>query len=116
MKGRIADKVRLQHIQDAIEEIESYTADISFEQFSSTSLIFNASLKQLEIIGEASNQISNEIRQSYSNTEWRKIIGLRNILIHEYFGVDDKIIWEIIKFDIPKFKIEVQNILNSILE
>jgi len=88
MKNSLGDKVRLQHIYDAILEIVSYTKNISFKEFKSNSMILFASVKQLEIIGEAANNITEHFQRIYNEIEWRTIIGLRNLLVHEYFGVD----------------------------
>lgn len=69
MKNSLSDRVRLQHIQDAILEIVSYTNDITFEEFNSNSMILFASVKQLEIIGEAANNITEHFRKIYNNIE-----------------------------------------------
>jgi len=73
-----------------------------------------ASIKQLEIIGEAANHISTATKKLYPEVEWREIIGLRNILIHEYFGVDENVIWGIIVKDIPILKRQISSILNEL--
>jgi len=114
MKNSLGDRVRLQHIQDAILEIVSYTKDISFEEFKSNSMILFASVKQLEIIGEAANNVTKHFQNIYNDIEWRTIIGLRNLLVHEYFGIDEEIVWGIIKKDIPKLQKEVKQILEQI--
>jgi len=111
MKDLRGDKARLLHILDAITEIEDYTQNLDFEHFFRASMPRFASIKQLEIIGEAANNISSGIREKYSHVEWRKIIALRNILIHEYFGVDAKIVWDIITEDLPTLKTSVEIIL-----
>jgi uncharacterized protein with HEPN domain len=111
MKDLKGDKARLLHILDAISEIEGYTHDFNFEDFFRISMARFASIKQLEIIGEAANHISPELIENYPDVEWRKIIALRNILIHEYFGVDAKIVWDIIKEDIPDLKLSIEIIL-----
>ncbi len=73
-----------------------------------------ASVKQLEIIGEAANNVTKQFKKIYSEIEWRKIIGLRNLLVNEYFGIDKEIIWGIIKKDIPKLHVEVKKILEQL--
>ncbi len=114
MKNRISDKVRLRHILEAIEEIEDYTNEISFEEFTENSIILFASIKQLEIIGEATKNLSEDLKKKNDTIDWQTIVGLRNVLVHEYFGVDEKIIWEIIKIDLPQFHQEILQILNNI--
>ena len=114
MKNSLSDRIRLQHIQDAILEIESYTNNISFEEFATNSMVLFASVKQLEIIGEAANNITEHFQKIYNEIEWRTIIGLRNLLVHQYFGIDEEIVWGIIQKDIPKLQEEVKQILEQI--
>ena len=73
-----------------------------------------ACIKQMEIIGEASNHISEELKSKFTDIKWAQIIGMRNVFAHEYFGIDSSIVWEIIKNDIPELKAKVKNILESI--
>ncbi len=114
MKNKLGDKARLQHISDAIKEIEGYIKNKYYEDFQSNSMMQFASVKQLEIIGEASNQLTEHFKKLYKEIEWREIVGLRNILIHEYFGIDTKIVWDILQIDLPKLKIQVEEILKQI--
>jgi len=114
MKSRIGDNARIQHIYDAILEIELYVNQISYEDFNLNSMMQYACVKQLEIMGEAANHLTPSFKKLYSEIQWREIIGLRNILIHEYFGIDTKIVWDIIKTDIVSLKSEVQRIIEKI--
>lgn len=114
MKDKIGDKQRLLHILESITEIESYTADVKFEAFQENSMMRFASIKQIEIIGEAANHISDETKSQFSDIQWRQITGLRHILVHEYFGVDHALIWQIIIRDIPVLKSGVEAILNAL--
>jgi uncharacterized protein with HEPN domain len=111
MKGKTGDKQRLLHILDAISEIESYITNVDFNTFLSNSMMRFASIKQIEIIGEAANLITQETKDKFIGIDWRPIIGMRHILVHEYFGIDNNLIWQVIIDDIPKFKIEVQRII-----
>lgn len=114
MKGRKGDLARLQHIQEAILEIEKYRQNRNFIDFTSDSMFRFACIKQLEIIGEASNHISDETQQEFLDIQWAQIVGMRNIFIHEYFGVDINIVWEIIEFDIPELKTKIIDILEKL--
>ena len=114
MRGKPGDKVRLNHIYDAILEIESYLLKKDFSDFMKNSMMRFACVKQLEIIGEACNHISVDTKSSYPTVEWSQIIGMRNVFVHEYFGVDSNLVWEIIKNDIPILKVQVKEILDSI--
>jgi uncharacterized protein with HEPN domain len=68
----------------------------------------------MEIIGEASNHVSDENKAKFSTIEWAQLIGMRNVFVHEYFGVDPILVWEIIKGDLPGLKDKIKEILNSI--
>ena len=116
MRGKLGDKVRLQHILDAILEIETYVNTSEYPNFIENSMMRFASIKQLEIIGEASNHLSDEIKEAFSDIEWAQIVGMRNIFVHEYFGVDSNIVWEIIKTDLPNLKERITAIINSITQ
>ncbi len=114
MRGNLGDKARLNHILEAIQEIENYIINANFESFLNNSMMRFACIKQLEIIGEASNHISPEIKNQLSDISWAQIIGMRNIFVHEYFGVDSKIVWEILQNDIPDLKARVINLESTI--
>ena len=72
-----------------------------------------ACIKQLEIIGEASNHLSPELKLKFSEIEWAQIVGMRNVFTHEYFGIDSDLVWEIIKNDIPDLKTKIESVLNT---
>jgi uncharacterized protein with HEPN domain len=114
MRGRLGDKVRLQHVHDAILEIESYLVGQEFSDFMTNSMMRFACIKQMEIIGEASNHVSDEIKSKFSKIEWSQIVGMRHVFVHEYFGVDSSLVWEIIKNDIPDLKEKIKEIIDSL--
>lgn len=114
MHGNLGDKIRLQHILDAIKEIESYIIGADFQSFIDNSMMRFACIKQMEIIGEAGNHNSTEVKSKFSSIEWTQIVGMRNVFVHEYFGVDTNIVWEIIKDDLPELKKKVTEILSLI--
>ena len=114
MKGKIGDKQRLLHILESIIEIEGYTSQADFESFLDNSMMRFASIKQIEIIGEAANYITEETKSKFNDIQWRQIIGLRHILVHEYFGIDNNLIWQIIADDIPKLKAGIEKVILSI--
>lgn len=91
MRNSIGDKARLQHIYDAILEIESYIDKSTYDIFISNTMMQFACVKQLEIIGEAATHLTPHFKKLYSEIQWREIIDLRNLLIHEYFGIDTKL-------------------------
>lgn len=106
-------RLLLEDMLEAIHKIEVYTNKLNFQQFKNDSKTVDAVIRNLEIIGEAANQVPVEYQKKYENISWRRIVGLRNRIIHEYFGVDLEIIWKIVSEDIIQLKREVQNILSS---
>jgi uncharacterized protein with HEPN domain len=112
MKGKIGDRQRLLHIVEAIAEIESYTNQTDLKLFLNNSMMRFACVKQIEIIGEAANYITTETKALFTDTEWSQIIGMRHILVHEYFGVDFELIWQVIINDLPDLKSKVTSVLN----
>jgi uncharacterized protein with HEPN domain len=114
MKGRFGNKQRIEHALDAINEIEDYVTDQTFDLFLGNSMMRFACIKQLEIIGEACNHVDEEMMAQYPSVEWRKIVGLRNLLIHEYFGVDAALVWDIIQNNIPDLKDQLSIIVEEL--
>jgi uncharacterized protein with HEPN domain len=114
MNDRLGDKVRLQHIQEAITEIETYIEVKEYTDFNTNSMLRSACIRQLEIVGEAVSRLSDDLIQSSPTIEWQKIKALRNLLIHEYFGVSNQIIWNVIQHNIPAFKKQVLDILDNL--
>ena len=115
MKGKIGDRQRLLHILDAINEIQSYTENIDVKSFLENSMMRFACVKQIEIIGEAANYISAETKILFTDMEWRQIIGMRLILVHEYFGIDFNLIWQVIIGDLPDLKEKISLVLTRLL-
>jgi uncharacterized protein with HEPN domain len=106
------DRFYLQHILDAIEKVEAYTR-CGREAFMSESQWHDATLRQLEIIGEAAKHLSPAFREAHGAIPWRRIAGLRDVLIHEYFGVDLPAVWELTQTDIPELKPRIALILGQ---
>lgn len=106
-------RVYIEDILISIKKIQCYVGDSSFEDFISNEMKLDAVVRNLEIIGEASRQIPPEIREKYSDIEWRKIGDFRNVLAHEYFGIDHEILWDIIMNKLNPLRAGMQSILNK---
>ena len=104
----------LHHILDAIKKIEKYTRDIDEETFKKNDLIQDGVIRQIEIIGEAAKRLSNEITSQSPNIPWQDITGMRDKLIHDYFGVDIDTVWLTVKKDIPQLKGEIKRIIENL--
>lgn len=106
-------RVYFEDILKAILNIEEYIDNSSFDEFKDNKLVRDAVIRNLEIIGEAAKNVPREIKENYSEIEWREIAGLRDILIHRYFEVNMRIIWDIVKNKLPDLKKKVSKILEK---
>lgn len=88
----------------AISDIEEFTKDMSFDQFSKDKKTKQAVVRCMEIIGEAANAIPQEVKDTNPDIQWREIISMRNKVLHEYFGIDDEVIWQTISEDLIPLK------------
>ena len=109
-----ADVVYLRHILDAIVRIEEYIQGISEEEFYRNYLIQDGVIRQLEIIGEATKQISQNTRKDHNQIPWKDMAGMRDKLIHGYFGVDVEQVWLTAKSDIPFLQTEIEIVLRML--
>lgn len=103
----------IEDILESMEKIQRYIKSLDYKEFKNNELIVDAVIRNIEIIGEASKNIPDDIRGKYPDIPWRRMIGLRNITAHEYFGVDLNIIWEIITANLPETKPKIELILEE---
>jgi len=101
-------RIILADILESINKIENYVEGVTYQQFIQDDKTKDAVVRNLEIIGESANQIPKNIRQKFSDVPWPQIIGLRNKMIHGYFVVDYRIVWEIVKKDIPSLRRKIE--------
>jgi uncharacterized protein with HEPN domain len=103
----------LQDIIDSISDIGSFIEGMSLEDFTKDKKTVNAVLRSIEVMGEASRKIPEEIRSRYPQMPWKKMTGMRDKLIHEYHGVDLDTVWQTLHDDIPPLKNKVQEIIDK---
>ncbi len=106
-----SESERLEDILQAIIQIRQY-ADVEKHIFDQNKLIQDGIFYQLLIIGEAVRALSSDFREQHGNIPWSSIIGMRNILIHEYFVIDTETVWAVIVQDLPKFEKDIEQMLN----
>lgn len=100
-------------IFDSIGEIESFTAAMRFEEFAKDKKTINAVVRSLEVIGEAAKKIPGAMRNKYPRIPWKKMAGMRDKLIHEYFGINKEILWKTAKDELPLLKSLIQYMLKE---
>lgn len=113
MREAIRDRNRLEHIILAIARIKRFIAGTSFDDFVGNDMMYYAVVKNIEIIGEASNLLTLEFRELHPQTPWKLVTGMRNYIVHEYFQVDDKIIWDVITNDLPILESQIYDYLSE---
>lgn len=107
-------KVFLSDVLESIEKIEEYMKDITKEDFFKKTQLQDAVMRRLEIIGEATKNIPMSFRKKYTDIPWKKIAGLRDVLIHAYFGVKLERVWNVVKKDLPDLEKQIEKILKQI--
>ena len=107
MKEPSKDKMRLEHILEAIERLQVNAGDLSEDELRKDVLRYYGIVKNIEIIGEAARMLSDEFKSSHSEVQWRNISGMRNFLVHEYFNVDEETIFEVLHTEIPHLKEQI---------
>jgi uncharacterized protein with HEPN domain len=106
-------KLYIEDILESIELIERYIDNMQFDNFKNDRKTQDAVIRNFEIIGEASRLIPEDLRNKYKDIDWQGIIGLRNRIVHEYFGINKKIIWHIITKELPSLKEKMSQIFES---
>ncbi len=97
-------------ILSSINKIEKYTKGFSFDEFKNNSEKIDAVVRNIEILGEAARNVPKETTDKYPEIPWGKMVGIRNKVLHEYFGVDEEILWKTIQEDLPMLKDQMQNL------
>jgi len=108
------DTVLIYDILNAIISIEKFTKKVSKKEFIENEMMMSACAQKISVIGEASSKLSPSLKKQYSEVPWKGIVGMRNRLVHEYFGIDSIGLWLTIKKDIPELKKLIRKIYKSL--
>lgn len=101
----------MEHMQQAIVRVLRYAEGKTYEDFLADDMMYYAVVKNIEILGEASHMLTQEFRDSHSETPWRLVNGMRNYIVHECFQVDTQVVWEVVTSDLPVLKEQVERYL-----
>ncbi|GAB3692574.1 DUF86 domain-containing protein [Spirosoma flavus] len=114
MKKRISEQVRVQHMLNAVTEIQEFVENTVYEDYILDRKLQLALTRLIEIIGEASNHVSEDTKSRFTDIEWRVLTGIRNVIVHEYFGIDYDIIWAVIQQDMPLLRAKLEHLLEHL--
>ena len=106
-------RLYLEDIETSCKKIKRYTHGLTMNSFTQYDIVYDAVVRNLEIIGEAVKSIPEDIQRYHPEVEWRAMAALRNIVAHEYFGVKDEIIWDVVSNKIPQLFIQIRKILKE---
>lgn len=113
MREKPKDRGRLMHILESISNINEFLVDKTAEDFLTDKMLYFAIVKNLEIIGEASYMLTTDFRESTPNIDWKEMISMRHILVHGYYHVDSRIVWKTLQEDLPRLKVDIENLLKE---
>lgn len=114
MREPLRDKERLEHMLAAAERVIRYTSGKSFNNLKADDMMYYAVVKNIEIIGEAANLLSSEFVDSHPATPWKQVRGMRNYIVHEYFQIDDVVVWGVVTEDIPVLRQQIIDYLDEL--
>lgn len=111
MREPLKDKERLNHIIEAIDRITRYTANKTHKDLIANDMMYYAVVKNIEIIGEAANMLTMKFLETHTDTPWKMVKGMRNYIVHEYFQIDDSVVWSVIQNDLQPLRDKIARYL-----
>lgn len=107
------DKERLQHILQAIDRVRRYTTNKTYTDLVADDMMYYAVVKNIEIMGEAANMLTSDFINSHPQTPWKMVRGMRNYIVHEYFQIDDVVVWDVVTNNLPLLRKQIINYLEE---
>ncbi len=114
MREPLRDRERLKHMLAAIDRIMRYTDGKDYHDLVSDDMMYYAVVKNIEIIGEAANLLTKDFIEEHTSTPWKQVRGMRNYIVHEYFQIDDVVVWDVVKNDIPMLRSQILGYLAEV--
>ncbi|MBR4176126.1 MAG: DUF86 domain-containing protein [Bacteroidales bacterium] len=114
MREKVRDSGRLEHILTAIENVESFLEGKSYEDLCRDKILFFAVVKNIEIIGEAANNITKELRAKHPEVCWKDVISMRHVLVHDYYNINSRTAWQTSRENLPQLKTLILAIYNEL--
>lgn len=114
MRDQLRDRERLIHIMASIERIERYTHGKTFNDMIEDDMMYYAIVKNIEMIGEAANMLTHEFQAAHSSTLWRMVKGMRNYIVHEYFQIDNTVVWDVVTNDLSTLKSQIKDYIDEL--
>ena len=107
MREQLRDKERLEHILAAIDRVARYTKDKTFDDLLADDMMYYAVVKNIEMMGEAANMLTSEFQESHPETPWKMVKGMRNYIVHEYFQIDNVVVWDVVTNELSTLREQI---------
>lgn len=113
MREQLRDKERLEHILAAIDRVARYTKDKTFDDLLADDMMYYAVVKNIEMMGEAANMLTSEFQESHPETPWKMVKGMRNYIVHEYFQIDNAVVWDVVTNELSTLREQITHYLTE---
>ena len=115
MREEVRDPGRLEHMLTAIGNVQEFLEGKTYEDFRKDKLLFYGVVKNIEIVGEAANNLTKELRAQHPEVNWKDVVGMRNVLVHDYYHIDARTAGQTAQDNLPELRIQIENILKTLL-
>lgn len=115
MREEVRDPGRLEHMLTAIGNVQEFLEGKTYEDFRKDKLLFYGVVKNIEIVGEAANNLTKELRAQHPEVNWKDVVGMSNVLVHDYYHIDARTAWQTAQDNLPELRIQIENILKTLL-